>query len=100
MGVVNVLQRALWSSVAVDLGTVDALICRAWSRRRPGWLVSTCRRRTGDLVAVGKPSAALWGRSPRMSRSSSLCMTESSSTPTPVRCCFRDSWRGCGAATG
>ena len=65
MGVVNVLQRALWSSVAVDLGTVNTLVYmpgRGVVLDEPS--VLAVRPGTGDLVAVGKPAAALWGRSP------------------------------------
>ena len=65
MGVVNIFHRALWSGVAVDLGTVNTLVYmpgRGVVLDEPS--VLAVRRSTGDLVAVGKPAAALWGRSP------------------------------------
>jgi rod shape-determining protein MreB and related proteins len=65
VGVVSVLQRALWSGVAVDLGTVNTLVYmpgRGVVLDEPS--VLAVRRATGDLVAVGSSAAALWGRAP------------------------------------
>jgi rod shape-determining protein MreB and related proteins len=65
VGVVNIIQRALWSGVAVDLGTVNTLVYmegRGIVLDQPS--VLAVRRTTGELVAVGKSAAAVFGRAP------------------------------------
>ena len=59
------LHRALWSGVAVDLGTVNTLVYisgRGLVLDEPSVLALDSA--TGDVVSVGKAAAALHGRAP------------------------------------
>jgi actin-like ATPase involved in cell morphogenesis len=65
VGVVKKLHRALWSNVAVDLGTVNTLVYiagRGVVLDEPS--VLTMDPATGDVVGVGKEAAWLYGRAP------------------------------------
>ncbi len=65
MGVVKKLHRALWSDVAVDLGTVNTLVymtARGVVLDEPSVLAVDSA--TGDVVGVGKAAASLYGRAP------------------------------------
>jgi actin-like ATPase involved in cell morphogenesis len=63
VGVVKKLHRALWSNVAVDLGTVNTLVYiagRGVVLDEPS--VLAVNPATGDVVGVGKEAARLYGR--------------------------------------
>jgi rod shape-determining protein MreB and related proteins len=65
VGVVKKLHRALWSDVAVDLGTVNTLVymtARGVVLDEPSVLAVDLA--DGDVVAVGKAAASLYGRAP------------------------------------
>ncbi len=65
MGVVKKLHRALWSDVAVDLGTVNTLVYmtgRGVVLDEPSVLAVDSG--TGEVVGVGKAAASLYGRAP------------------------------------
>jgi rod shape-determining protein MreB and related proteins len=65
VGVVKKLHRALWSDVAVDLGTVNTLVYmtgRGVVLDEPSVLAVDLAN--GDVVAVGQAAASLYGRAP------------------------------------
>jgi rod shape-determining protein MreB and related proteins len=65
VGVVRKLHRALWSDVAVDLGTVNTLVYTAGRGvvlDEPSVLAVDAA--TGEVVAVGSAAASLYGRAP------------------------------------